>query len=93
MQFEAHRLAKNQKQIILLGLGDREISSNDIFRALNINNTETETFTKEVTILRHLGILDEFRTNVSASSYVSRQKAKGKTISKKDVPRFKVKIP
>lgn len=86
-------MTKNQKQIVLFGLGDKEISSNDIFKALNITNTETEKFTQEVTVLRNLGVLEEFRSNASASSYVRKQKTRGKTISKKDVPRFKIKTP
>jgi ATP-dependent DNA helicase RecG len=92
-QFGRYKLSKNQKQIILLGLGDKEISSNDIFQALNISNTETEKFTQEVTVLRHLGILTEIRTSASVSGYVKKQRAKGKIIGRKDVPRYKVKMP
>lgn len=90
-QFDKYSLTKNQKQIILLGLGDKEISANDIFKALNISNTETEKFTQEVTVLRNLGILEEFRKSSSVANFVKKQKSKGKDISKKDVPRFKVK--
>lgn len=91
-QFEKYALTKNQKQIILLGLGDREISSNDIFKALNIGITETEKFTREVTVLRNLGILIEVRTSTSVTNYVKKQKNKGKNIGRKDVPRYKVKL-
>ena len=93
LQFDKYNLTKNQKQIILLGLGDKEISGNDIFNALNISNTETENFTREVSVLRNLGLLEEFRTNASAANYVRKQKNKGKIISKKDVPRYKVRTP
>jgi ATP-dependent DNA helicase RecG len=86
--FERFNLTKNQKQIILLGLGDRDISSNDIFKALNISNKETEKFTQEVTVLRNLGILESFRTNLQAKNVAFKTKK-----DKKDIPRYKVKLP
>lgn len=86
-QFDKYNLSKNQKQIILLGLGDKEISSNDIFRALNINNTETEKFTQEVTVLRKFGILESFRTSEQAKNMAFKSKK-----NKKDIPRYKVNI-
>jgi hypothetical protein len=64
-----------------------------LYLAINSNTTEIEKFTQEVTVLRNLGILEEFRTNASALNYVRKQKSKGKNISKKDVLRFKVKTP
>ena len=81
-------MTKNQKQIILLGLGDKEISSNDIFKAMNISNTETEKFTQEVTVLRNYGILTELMT--SQQAYNRAKKSKN---NKKDIPRFRVKTP
>jgi ATP-dependent DNA helicase RecG len=87
-QFDKFNLSKNQKQIILLGLGDKEISSNDIFRALNISNTETEKFTQEVTVLRRYGILENFRTSEEAKTIAFKTKK-----NKKDIPRYKVKLP
>jgi ATP-dependent DNA helicase RecG len=87
-QFEKFDLTKNQKQIVLLGLGDKEISSNDIFKALNINNTETEKFTQEVTVLRKHGILESFRTSEQAKNIAYKTKK-----NKKDIPRYKVKVP
>ncbi len=87
-QFEKFDLTKNQKQIILLGLGDKEISSNDIFKALNIKNTETEKFTQEVTVLRNYGILESFVTSAEAQK-ISRKTKK----NRKDIPRYKVKVP
>ncbi|MDZ7879579.1 MAG: ATP-binding protein [Saprospiraceae bacterium] len=87
-QFDKYNLKKNQKQIILLGLGDKEISSNDIFKALNIGNTETEKFTQEVTVLRKYGILEPFRTADEAKTLAFKTKK-----NKKDIPRYKVRIP
>lgn len=86
-QFDKFNLSKNQKQIVLLGLGDKEISSNDIFKALNISNTETEKFTQEVTLLRTQGILIELMTSQQAYNLAKKQK-----INKKDIPRYKVKL-
>lgn len=73
-QFDRFKLSKNQKQIVLLGLGDKEISSNDIFKALNISNTETEKFTQEVTVLRKYGILESFRTSEQAKNIAFKTK-------------------
>lgn len=87
-QFEKFNLTKNQKQIILLGLGNKEISSNDIFKAMNISNTETEKFTKEVTALRNYGILTELMTAQRAYNLAKKLKK-----NKKDIPRYKVKTP
>ncbi len=85
-QFDKYNLTKNQKQIILLGLDDKEISSNDIFKALNISNTETEKFTQEVTVLRNYGVLEELMTSQKAYNLAKKLKK-----NKKDIPRYKVK--
>lgn len=87
-QFDKYNLTKNQKQIILLGLGDKELTPNDIFKAMNISNTETEKFTQEVTVLRNYGILIELMTSQQAYKL-----AKKSNKSKKDIPRYKVKTP
>jgi ATP-dependent DNA helicase RecG len=85
-QFEKLNLTKNQKQIVLLGLGDKEISSNDIFKALNISYTETDKFTQEVTALRNYGILTELMTSQQAYNLAKKSKK-----NKKDIPRYMVK--
>lgn len=87
-QFNSYNLTKNQKLIILLGLGDKEITPNDIFKAMNISNTETEKFTQEVTKLRNDGILVELMTSRQAYNEAKRMKK-----NKKDVPRYKVQTP
>ena len=87
-QFEKFKLSKNQKQIILLGLGDKEISANDIFKALNISNTETEKFTQEVTLLRTRELLVELMTSQQAYNIAKRLKK-----NKKDIPRYRVRLP
>jgi radical SAM superfamily enzyme with C-terminal helix-hairpin-helix motif len=55
---------------------------------LNISNTETEKFTQEVTVLRKYGILENFRTSEQAKNIAFKTKK-----NKKDVPRYKVKLP
>lgn len=86
--FEHFHLTKLQKQIVLLGFGNKDISPNDIFKALNIPNTETEKFTQAVTVLRNLGILESFRTNIQAKNIAYKSKK-----DKKDIPRYRVVIP
>jgi ATP-dependent DNA helicase RecG len=86
-QFEKFKLTKNQKQIVLLGLGDKELTPNDIFKAMNISNTETEKFTKEVTALRNFGILAELVTSQQAHNLAKKSKK-----NKKDIPRYKINV-
>jgi ATP-dependent DNA helicase RecG len=85
-QFDKFTLTKNQKQIILLGFGDKEISANDIFKALNTDNLEL--FTKEVSGLRNINLLTEVMTSRQAYNLAKKHKK-----NKKDVPRYKVKLP
>jgi hypothetical protein len=68
-------------------MGNKDISPNDIFKALNIGNTETEKFTQEVTVLRKLGILESFRTSEDAKKIAYKTKK-----DKRDVARYKVKL-
>jgi len=87
-QFDKYNLTKNQKQIVLLGLGDKEITPNDIFKAMNISNSETEKFTQEVTALRNQGVLTEIITSQQAYNLAKKSKK-----NKKDIARYKVKTP
>lgn len=84
--FDRFNLTKPQKQIVLLGLGAKDISANDIFKALNTENLEL--FTKEVTGLRNAGILIEFITSQQAFSKAKRLKK-----NKKDIARYRVRLP
>jgi ATP-dependent DNA helicase RecG len=87
-QFEKFDLSKKQKQIVLLGFGDKEISPSDIFKALNINNSETEKYRSELTLLRTKDILIEINT-----SRQTQVLAKKLNKEKKDIPRYKVSVP
>jgi ATP-dependent DNA helicase RecG len=87
-QFDKFKLSKNQKQIVLLGLGNKEFSANDIFSALNISNTETEKFSQEVAVLRKLGILESSAPSAQVQKTINEKKLTGK-----DIPKYKVKAP
>lgn len=84
--FDRVNLSKNQKQIVLLGLGGKEISANDIFKALNTDNLEL--FTKEVSGLRNIDLLSEQMTSQQAFTLAKKLKK-----NKKDIPRYKVRLP
>jgi ATP-dependent DNA helicase RecG len=83
--FDRFNLTKPQKQIVLLGLGGKDISANDIFKALNTENLEL--FTKEVTGLRNAGILTEFITSQQAYNQAKKLKK-----NKKDIARYRVTL-
>lgn len=86
--FENFKLTKKQKQIVLLGIDGKEFSSNDGFKALNISNTQTEQFTKEITKLTRMGIVERFRKQ----SYVQKIAKRNKQETK-DIPKFRIKNP
>lgn len=81
-------MTKKQKQIVLLGIDGKEFSSNDGFKALNISNTQTEQFTKEITKLTRMGIVERFRKQ----SYVQKIAKRNKQETK-DIPKFRIKNP
>ncbi len=82
--YEKFNLTSNQKKIVLLGINEKEISPNDIYKAMN--SEDRDTYDSEVTGLRKLGILIEIRTNSQALLYSKKNK-----IAKQKVPRFKIK--
>ena len=84
--FDRYNLSKNQKKIVLLGIEGKEISPDDIYKAMNTK--DRDTYDREVTILRNLGILQAIRTNLQAGQY-----GKSNSIPKNRVPRFKLSIP
>ena len=84
--FDSFPLTPNQKKIIILGIDDREISPNDIYKALSTK--DRNVYDETITPLRKANILEEIRSNPKAS-----QLAKRKNILKKNISRFKVKAP
>jgi len=83
--FESFNLSSRQKRIIVLGMDGREISPQEIRKALN--SEELRVYNEEVTFLRKQNILEEIRTNAEALTYAKLHK-----IAKEQVKRFKVKI-
>ena len=84
--FEVFNLSRLQKRIVSLGISDREISPEDIYKAMSTD--DRDTYDKEVTGLRESGILQTIRTNVVAT-----QQARRKRVPKRKIGRFKVRPP
>ena len=84
--FDRYSLSKNQKKIVLLGMQNKELSPDDIYKAMGTN--DRDTYDKEVTGLRNFGILLSIRSNVQASQY-----GKLNNFPKSKVPRFSIVIP
>lgn len=84
--FKQLDLTPLQKKIVICGMDEREISQQDIYKAMNTD--DLNTYHREVMGLRNSGILEEIRTNYQANAYAKKQ-----NISKALVPRFKVHIP
>jgi len=84
--FESFNLSSRQKRIVVLGMGDREISPDEIYKALKTK--ELRIYNEEVTPLRNKGILEQIRTNPQASQYAKLEK-----IPKQQVKRFRIRHP
>jgi ATP-dependent DNA helicase RecG len=81
--FLTHDLSRLQKRIVVAGMDGKELSSNDIYRAMNTE--DRDTYDLEVTGLRTSGILEEIRSPSTAQ-----QIARSKRIPKGSIPRFRV---
>lgn len=86
LMFQQFNLSTLQKRIMILGMGDREISSAEIYKAMNTD--DRNTYDREVTALRTSGLLVEIRTNPQATRL-----ARANKIPKNQVPRFRVRVP
>ncbi|AKK72017.1 hypothetical protein OK18_04640 [Chryseobacterium gallinarum] len=84
--FKNYEISPLQKRIIILGIKSTEISPSDIYKAMN--TTDRDTYDKEVTSLRRLGILKEIRTNSTATILSRKTK-----ISKQKIGRYKIQNP
>ena len=84
--FAKFELTSLQKKIVVLGMNERKISVNDIYKAINTN--DRNVFDPEVTGLRRTKILEELLTNSQAAKYARRER-----VAKGDVPRFSVHAP
>lgn len=84
--FTNFEISPLQKRIIILGMKSQEISPFDIYKA--INTLDRDTYDREVTSLRKLGILKEIRTNSNATFLSKRTKT-----NKQKIGRYKIQIP
>lgn len=84
--FSSFNLSNLQKRIVALGMDDREISPDDIYRAMGTR--DRNIYDVEVTGLRNQEILVQTRTPSAAT-----QVAKLRKIPKQAVGRFKLQIP
>lgn len=85
-QFGKIKLTPRQKRIVVLGMDSREISPNEIYRA--IYTDKVEVYTEEITPLINNEILKGIINKASAA-----QKDKRGRIDKKEVKRYKVIPP
>ena len=85
-KFAQFHLTNNQKRIVLSGINGARIAQADIYEAMNTK--DRDTYDREVTGLRILGILEEIRSNIKAT-----KSAKNTGIPKPKVERFEIKIP
>lgn len=81
--FQSANLSRLQKRIVAGGIGGKELSPEDIYRAMNTE--DRDTYDLEVTGLRKSGILQEIR-----SSSAAQQMARSRRVPKGKVPRFRV---
>ncbi|MEQ1744431.1 MAG: ATP-binding protein [Saprospiraceae bacterium] len=84
--FAKFNLTNNQKKIVLLGIEGANVAPDDIYKAMN--SRDRDTYDREVTGLRNLGILNQFRSNANATIF-----AKKNRIHKSKVERFQIRIP
>jgi ATP-dependent DNA helicase RecG len=84
--FHSSGLSRLQKRIVVAGMDGKELSPDNIFRAMNAEDRDTYDF--EITGLRKSGVLDEIR-----SSPAAQQLAKNRRIAKSKIARFKVRNP
>jgi ATP-dependent DNA helicase RecG len=58
LMFQQFHLTPNQKRILVAGMGDREISPDEIIKAMGTD--DRDTYDREVTSLRIAGLLEHF---------------------------------
>jgi predicted HTH transcriptional regulator len=86
--FDNFKLTRLQQRIVVLGIDGIEISPSDIYSALNIDQRDNETYTREISPLRNEGILMEIRTKTQVANI---HRTKG--TSRNKIKRFKVVPP
>lgn len=84
--FSSYELDSDQKRVVIAGMENKEISPKDIYDSLRTD--DRNRYDKCVTALRIKGILEQIRTNASATQLAKNNKVKKNTIS-----RFKISLP
>lgn len=84
--FHSLGLWRLQKRIVVAGMDGKELSPNDIYRAMNTE--DRDTYDLEVTGLRKSGILSDIR-----SSTATQQMSRNKHIPKSKIARFRMSQP
>ncbi|MEK7993872.1 MAG: ATP-binding protein [Planctomycetota bacterium] len=84
--FQSYGLSRLQKRIVVAGIDGKELSPDDIYRAMNTE--DRDTYDVEVTGLRKSDILAEIR-----SSPAAQQMSRSRLIPKSKVARFRVCHP
>ncbi len=81
--FQSYGLSRLQKRIVVAGIDGKELSPDDIYRAMNTE--DRDTYDLEVTRMRKSGILTEIRSSTAAQ-----QMSRNRRIPKSKIPRFRV---
>ena len=84
--FHSCTLSRLQKRIVVAGIDGKELSPDDIYRAMNTEDRDTYDF--EVTGLRKSNILNEIRSSTAAQ-----QMSRNRRLPKSSIPRFRVCQP
>lgn len=84
--FESWELSRDEKAVVRLGYNGRRISAQDIWDSLGI--VDTEEYRKVVESLQKKGILDKTMSEAAVNSLARRQR-----VSRKQIPKYVVKLP
>jgi ATP-dependent DNA helicase RecG len=84
--FNSFELSRLQKRIVVAGIDGKELSPEDVYRAMNTE--DRDTYDLEVTGLRKSNLLAEIRSTAAAG-----QMSKQRRVPKASIPRFKVRQP
>jgi ATP-dependent DNA helicase RecG len=84
--FESYNLDAKLKRLVILGMNDRKISADDIYKALGTE--ELREYSDVTTVLVKAGIFESICSNSQVY-----QESKRKGIPKRQVPRFIVRLP
>lgn len=84
--FSEYNLSRQEKAIVVLGYGGKDISPNDVFNGLGL--IDTDDYRALITSLQTKRILHTVRTKATATGYARKNR-----MNIRDVPRYAVQIP